>query len=68
MYSYNYNDGDRFFFAGPFLLGALTGGVAVAAFNPYRPRRYYPINNTPMPYYSVNYPINNGGFMPYPYY
>ena len=29
---------DRFGFAAPFLLGALTGGVAVAAFNPYRPR------------------------------
>lgn len=25
----------------PFLLGALTGGVAVGAFNPYRPRTVY---------------------------
>lgn len=28
-------------FAAPFLLGALTGGVAVSAFNPYRPRPIY---------------------------
>jgi len=58
----NYNDirnikykqmpNDRFIpFAGPFLLGALTGGVAVGAFNPYRPRPYYP----PYPYYG--YPV-----------
>ncbi len=33
-------------FAGPFLLGALTGGVAVAAVGP-RPRPYY----YPRPYY-----------------
>ena len=33
-------------FAGPFLLGALTGGVAVGAFNRPRPMYYYP-----------NYPI-----------
>lgn len=33
---------DRFVpFAAPFLLGALTGGVAVGAFNPYRPRPVY---------------------------
>ena len=32
---------DRFGFAAPFLLGALTGGVAVGAFNPYRPRPVY---------------------------
>ncbi len=38
-------------FAGPFLLGALTGGVAVAAVGP-RPRPYY------------GYP--NNGYMPYP--
>lgn len=30
-------------FAGPFLLGALTGGVATAAFNPYRPRPVGPV-------------------------
>ncbi len=41
---------DRFVpFAGPFLLGALTGGVAVGAFNPYRPRPMYPVY--------PNYPI-----------
>lgn len=28
-------------FAAPFLIGALTGGVAVSAFNPYRPRPVY---------------------------
>lgn len=49
-YYNNYND--RYFMAAPFLLGALTGGVAVAAFNPYRPRPYYPIYNSyPMHYY-----------------
>lgn len=41
-YAYANNNNDRLFFGGPFLLGALTGGVAVAAFNPYRPRPYYP--------------------------
>lgn len=46
-------------FAGPFLLGALTGGVATAAFNPYRPRPNY---NQPAMYYG-NY--GYGGFMPY---
>lgn len=40
---YNHMSNDRFFPAAPFLLGALTGGVAVAAFNPYRPRPYYPV-------------------------
>lgn len=60
MYPYNYrnyNNGDRFFFAGPFLLGALTGGVAVAAFNPYRPRPYYPVQPYPPrpPYYGPMY-------------
>lgn len=60
-YPYNYNqNGDRFFFAGPFLLGALTGGVAVAAFNPYRPRPYYPAGPVYGPGY---YPPR-----PYPYY
>ncbi|MEG2457679.1 MAG: hypothetical protein RSB41_02175 [Bacilli bacterium] len=53
MYSgFNYNN-DRFFpLAAPFLLGALTGGVAVAAFNPYRPRPYYP---QPVYYYPPYY-------------
>lgn len=39
-------------FAGPFLLGALTGGVATAAFNPYRPRPIYgpPIVYGPPPF------------------
>lgn len=38
----SYKKDDRFVpFAGPFLLGALTGGVAVAAVGP-RPRPYYP--------------------------
>ena len=41
-------------FAGPFLLGALTGGVAVAATGP-RPRPYRPY----YPYY---------GPRPYPYF
>ena len=40
---YNHMSNDRFFPAAPFLLGALTGGVAVATFNPYRPRPYYPV-------------------------
>ena len=41
MYNkFNYNQ-TRFPFAAPFLLGALTGGVAVGAFNPYRPRPIY---------------------------
>lgn len=56
-YNYvNYGNNDRFF-AGPFLLGALTGGVAVAAFNPYRPRPYYPVYGPPM-----------YGPRPYPYF
>lgn len=32
---------NRFGFAAPFLVGALTGGAAVSLFNPYRPRPYY---------------------------
>ena len=37
----SYQNDSRFIpFAGPFLLGALTGGVAVAAVGP-RPRPYY---------------------------
>lgn len=50
MYKYNYNYNNRFVpFAGPFLLGALTGGVAVGALNPYRPRPVY--NYNPYMYY-----------------
>ncbi len=62
-YSYN-NRNDRFVgLAGPFLLGALTGGVTYAAFNPYRPRPVYPYNNNP---YGGNY---YGGYQyNYPYY
>lgn len=42
---------DRFVpFVGPFLLGALTGGVAVGAFGP-RPRPYYYQGYYPMYYY-----------------
>lgn len=44
-----YNNDDRFFPLLGFGLGALTGGVAVAAFNPYRPRPYYPAY-PPYPY------------------
>ncbi len=47
---YNNMNNDRFLPAGAFLFGALTGGVAVAAFNPYRPRPYYPVNQGPAPY------------------
>lgn len=49
MYNkFNYVKNDRFIpFAGPFLLGALTGGVAVNAFAP-RPR---PVFYQNYPYY-----------------
>ena len=49
---YQHNN-DRFFPIGVFGLGALTGGVAVAAFNPYRPRPFYPTYYRPPfpPYY-----------------
>ena len=50
----NYNNmyyQDRFGFAAPFLLGALTGGVAVGAFNPYRPRPVYYSNPYQYQYY-----------------
>ena len=52
MYSnFKYYNNDRFGFAAPFLLGALTGGVAVGAFGPYpRPYQY---NNY---YYPYQYP------------
>ncbi len=50
MYNnYKYVKDNRFGFAAPFLLGALTGGVAVGAFNPYRPRPVYYSN--PYQYY-----------------
>ena len=45
FYMYRNCNNDRFFPAAPFLLGALTGGVAVSAFNPYRPRPFYPVYN-----------------------
>lgn len=45
-----YKQDDRFIpFAGPFLLGALTGGVAVAAVGP-RPRPGYGYAPGPYPY------------------
>ena len=55
---HNFRNGDRFVgVAAPFILGALTGGVTYAAFNPYRPRPvYYPNYN--------GYGYNNY----YPYY
>lgn len=48
-----YQNNDRFGFAAPFVLGALTGGVAVNYFNPYRPRPVYQYNSYPYnyPYY-----------------
>ena len=49
-YSYNQNDGDRLIgggFAGPFILGGITGGLLAPAF--YRPRPYY------RPYYPPYY-------------
>lgn len=52
MYNnYKYVKDNRFGFAAPFLLGALTGGVAVGAFNPYRPRPVYYSNPYPYQYY-----------------
>lgn len=48
MYSkFKYYKNDRFGFGIPFVLGALTGGVAVDYFNPYRPRPVYPYNGYP---------------------
>ena len=41
MMNYKYQNNRFVPFAGPFLLGALTGGVAVGALGP-RPRPYYP--------------------------
>ena len=57
MYSKFKYQNDRFGFAAPFLLGAVTGGVAGAAFTSYpKPYQY---NN----YYYPTYPYN-----PYNYY
>ena len=42
---------DWFGFAAPFLLGALTGGVAVGITNPYRPRPVYYSSPYPYQYY-----------------
>ena len=61
MYN-NFRTGDRFVgAAAPFLLGALTGGVTYAAFNPYRPRPVYPYY---VGYNNYGYGYNNY----YPYY
>lgn len=64
MYPYDknfqYRNGRFVPVAAPFLLGALTGGVAVAAFNPYRPRPY----TQPIPYSSY-YNYGYGGYIPY---
>ena len=52
--SLSYKKDTRFVpFAGPFLLGALTGGVAVGALGP-RPRPYYNMY-PPRPYYYPYY-------------
>ena len=49
---FSYMKDNRFVpFAGPFLLGALTGGVAVAAVGPKQYQYYYP----PRPYYYPYY-------------
>lgn len=51
MYSkFKYKQDDRFGFAAPFLFGALTGGVAVDLFNPYKPKPM-PYNTYYGPYY-----------------
>lgn len=57
MYSKFKYQNDRFDLAVPFLLGAVTGGVAGAAFGPYpRPYQY---NNYYYPYpYPYPYPYN----------
>lgn len=56
MYSKFKYQNDRFGLAVPFLLGAVTGGVAGAALGPYpRPYQYnnyyYPYNPYPYNYY-----------------
>lgn len=51
-YNYTQNDGDRLIgggFAGPFILGGITGGLLAPAF--YRPRPYYPPYYAPYPPY-----------------
>ncbi len=51
---YNYQSNRFIPLAAPFLFGALTGGVAVAAFNPYRPRpMYYQYPNYQYPNYYI---------------
>ena len=56
MRGINYKMDDRFIpMVGPFLLGALTGGVAVGALGP-RPRPYYtPVYNVRPNYYPYYY-------------
>lgn len=48
---YNLNRSRFVPFAGPFILGALTGGLTYSAFNPYRPRPIYNVG----PYYPMYY-------------
>ena len=48
---FKYTKNNRFGFAAPFLLGALTGGVAVGITNPYRPRPVYYSSPYPYQYY-----------------
>lgn len=49
---FSYKNDSRFVpFAAPFLLGALTGGAAIATVNRPRPMYYYP----PRPYYYPYY-------------
>ncbi|MBE6153135.1 MAG: hypothetical protein E7166_02755 [Firmicutes bacterium] len=51
-YTYNQGNDDRLLgggFAGPFILGGITGGLLAPAF--YRPRPYYPPYYAPYPYY-----------------
>lgn len=49
-----YNNGDRFGFIGPFLLGGITGGLLAPAFypRPYYNNYYY---SYPYPYYGPYY-------------
>jgi len=60
MYSnYKYNNDRLIGFAGPFLLGALTGGVATGVFNPYRPRPIYYPPYPPYPPFGPRPPFRN---------
>ncbi len=60
MYNkFKYQNNDRFGFAAPFLLGALTGGVAVGAFNGGYGRPNYG--------YGYNYPAYNNNYYGYGY-